>query len=245
MSLDTAITHATVGAIPRATSSTPTAPDGRNATVIAAIRSHHARLAEQLQALTDAVLAAVPAGAYGPARDELLTWYRTELIPHAVAEEQALYGPAKDLDSTRLLVCGMLAEHRSLVTLIAELADASGVIEVAAAAAAARAVFTVHLSKENDLLLPALDIAGMDLGAALDGMHEILGHADPSQEQHGCGCGDCGCDDSSTQTHAAGTLPIAAAPTVRSDELDVRALPHGARHEIIFAVWRVAINRVG
>ena len=37
-------------------------------------------------------------------------------MPHIVAEEYALYSAAEELESTRLLVCGMLAEHRALVT---------------------------------------------------------------------------------------------------------------------------------
>ena len=55
------------------------------------------------------------------------------------------------------------------------------------------------LAKENELLLPGLDSAGVDLGAALAGMHEILG-----------GMGE-------------------------PDELDVRTLPRGGRHDIIVA----------
>lgn len=180
MSLDTAIP-------PNA----PAVPERRNAAVITAIMSHHAQLADDLEALTAAVLTAVRGGAYVRARDELVTWYRTELMPHAEAEERALYGPAAEVDNTRLLIAGMVAEHRCLAALIDELAAATDAFAVTAAAAAAHVLFVVHLSKENDLLLPELDAAGVDLAAALDGMHDVLGRN--TQDQHGCGCGGCGC----------------------------------------------------
>lgn len=205
-----------------------------NTAVIAAIQGHHAELAARADVLTRAVIDAVPNGQYLRARDELCAWYRGELLPHAVAEEQALYRPAAELDAMRLLIQGMLAEHRSLISLIATLAEVSGAADVVAAAAATRSVFTVHVSKENELLLPALDQAGVDLARALNGMHDLLGHSTESQvEEAGCGCG-CGCaDDAAGQS--AGTLQITTNPTLHSEELDVRALPHGARHEIIFS----------
>lgn len=222
MSLDTAV-------LPPA----PVAPEGRNAAVIAAIVNHHAQLAGDLNTLTAAVLTAVRGNTYLPARDELVTWYRTELLPHAEAEERALYGPASAAANTRLLVAGMVAEHRTLGALIDELAAAGDALTVAAAAATARAVFTIHLGKENDLLLPELDAAGVDLAAALGGMHEILGVG--GADEHGCGCGGCGCGDGAAEAPDAGTIALISAAEARSTELDVRALPHGARHEIIFA----------
>src|ERR1035437_395782 len=214
----------------------PAEPESRNAEVIAAIVSHHAQLAGQLEALTAAVLTAVRGDEYTLARDALVTWYRTELMPHAEAEERALYGPASDVDNTRLLVAGMVAEHRSLKALIDEPAAAGDPITVAGAASTTHAVFVIHLSKENDLLLPALDAAGADLAVALDGMHEILGHGGAGQQdEHGCGCGGCGCGDESAEAADTGTIQLISAAEARSAELDVRTLAHGERHEIIFA----------
>jgi uncharacterized protein (DUF2249 family) len=216
-----------------------------NDAVIAAIRTHHRRLADELGALTAAVHSAARTGHCGPQRDRLHDWYRTQLLPHAVAEERALYSPAGELDATRLLVCGMLAEHRALVALIAELALAREPFEVATAAARAEAVFSVHLSKENDLLLPALDQAGLELGVILDGMHEILGghqdgHPDDADDAGGCGCG-CSHEDAEVTSAVPVRLlsrppaPAPAPPAAGPGELDVRSLPHGQRHEIIFA----------
>jgi uncharacterized protein (DUF2249 family) len=220
-----------------------------NAAVISAIRAHHAQLASQLRALTADVLTSARAGHdAAPARRALEDWYRTELVPHAVAEEHALYSEGAELDRTRLLIDGMIAEHRSLVGLIGELGLARSAFDASTVAASALALFEVHLSKENDLLLPALDQSGIDLPAALDGMHEILGgheHAGAGASQDG-GCG-CGCSHEHADSEPAagrvgvqfGERPEPAAPSaspagVPDGGLDVRLLPHGQRHEIIF-----------
>ncbi|HET6877881.1 MAG TPA: DUF2249 domain-containing protein [Jatrophihabitans sp.] len=174
----------------------------RNDAVIESIRAHHAELAGQLHDHTAAVLAAAQDGDADRARDALHEWYGAQLLPHVAAEEQALYGVALQIDATRLLVSGMLAEHRALKGLIDELAHARSAADVAIAAASAEALFQVHLEKENDLMLPALAVTdGVDLAAVLAGMHEILGEAAAASDA----------------------------------ELDVRRLPHGQRHEIIFA----------
>jgi hypothetical protein len=211
MSFDAVGSEPAIETVAKTTQSASAAPAGANDAVIDAIRAHHAQLADELRTRTDAVLAAARHGDCTRASKELHDWYRTVLIPHAVAEEHSLYSPASELDSTRLLVCGMLAEHRFLISQVADLALAAHPFEVATAAAAAQAVFTVHLSKENDLLLPALDQAGTDLGAILDGMHEILGHTQDTESESGhSGCG-CGCEHDVPEPDAA-VLQIGGQP---------------------------------
>ncbi|MGH3494880.1 MAG: hemerythrin domain-containing protein, partial [Sciscionella sp.] len=201
MSADGTISTSTLTTLSTATHAESARPSSPNEVVIDAIRAHHAQLAEQLHAHTDAVGTAARIGECGRERDALHDWYRTELMPHVAAEEQALYSPASELEATRLLIRGMLAEHRFLESLIADLALASDPFQVVTTAITAQAVFTVHLSKENDLLLPALDQAGLDLPAILDGMHEILGHphhdAEDGAEHDSCGCG---CDHDTGQS---------------------------------------------
>jgi uncharacterized protein (DUF2249 family) len=215
----------------------------QNQAVMSAIRGHHQQLADQLRALTAAALAATRTGPALAERDALAHWYRTELLPHAAAEESALYSRGADRDATRLLVRGMVDEHVALRALIEELGRAADPLDIATAAAAAYALFGVHLDKENDLLLPALDEAGIDLAAALEGMHEILGHAhdsgEPGDAAGGCGCG-CGHDHDAPA--GSGAVPVQLLsgppepqPAAGPGELDVRALPHGQRHDIIFA----------
>ena len=201
----------------------PLAHEGRNATVIVAIVGHHAGLAEQLRLLTEALLAAVSAGTYVAERGHLLDWYSGELMPHVEAEEKALYGIGADLEPTRLLVLGMVAEHRYLAALIGELEEARGPIEVVAAAAAAHELFRAHLGKESDLLLPGLDATGMDLGVALDGMPKIHGAWTVLADQGELGCG---CGAGTADAGAATTFDIS--PAARPGELDMRALPKAA-----------------
>lgn len=79
-------------------------------------------------------------------------------------------------------------------------------------------------------------------------MPAILGHTEASQT-HGCGCGcGCGCGHDSPMANAI-PVQLTTAPahlphvtgdarpstSARFGDLDVRALPHGQRHEIIFA----------
>ena len=171
----------------------------KNADVINAITGHHTTLVNEMRTLTAGVVDGARSGRYDQALSALTSWFTGEFLPHAHAEEVALYRAGSRLESTRLLVEGMLAEHRAIESLMTDLTYARDPFAVIAATAAAQAVFTVHLSKENDLLLPALDAEAVNLEQALAGKLEILGEP--------------------------------PAP----DELDVRSLPHGGRHDIIFA----------
>ncbi|MGH3234785.1 MAG: DUF2249 domain-containing protein [Streptosporangiaceae bacterium] len=240
MSSDSTISTTSLTALSRDSPAGSVRASSPNEAAIDAIRAHHAQLAEQLHVHTNAVVTAARTGECGRERDALHDWYRTELMPHVVAEEHALYSPVSQLDAARLLISGMLAEHRFLVSLIADLALASDPFQVATTAVAAQAVFTVHLSKENDLLLPALDQAGLNLPTILDGMHEILGHPHNDAEHDGCGCGcDHDAGDAQDAPLQISTRPeelqMSTQPEEADGDLDVRALPHGQRHEIIFA----------
>ena len=94
-----------------------------------------------------------------------------------------LYAAGSRLEGTRLLADALITEHRALDQLVTDLKSVHDAFAVAVAVAAgsARALFTVHLAKENDLLPPALDAAGIDLSAALAGMHEVLGAGEPDE----------------------------------------------------------------
>ncbi len=223
----------------------PSAGTAVNAEVIARIRRHHGELAAELHRRTAAALAAAARGELGAERDALHDWYRGELMPHIVAEEQTLYRAGDRLEATRLLVASMSAEHQALAGLVAELALARGPLDSALAAASAQALLGAHLGKENDLLLPALDAAGVELGPLLDGMHALLGTELPADGGDGCGCG-CGHGDDAvddrrvpvsgeiTAAPVGGEPQASAVPAVDGAALDVRVLPHGQRHEIIF-----------
>jgi iron-sulfur cluster repair protein YtfE (RIC family) len=151
----------------------PTLTDAESA---GAIREHHAQLQNALRERVVALWHAVRAGLpHEPAQRAVLAFLDTELLPHAAAEERSIY-PAGDLGLTALLVRAMLEEHRNLIAHVARLRESVAAIDALADARVIQALFESHLSKENDLLLPALVAdPSVSLGALLGGMHEILG----------------------------------------------------------------------
>lgn len=141
-----------------------------------AIRAHHVELADGIRRRIEALLGDVRmGGSADAARTDVLAYLDRELLPHARAEEEALY-PAGDRGATALLVRGMRDEHVAIVAHVDRLRAAGTGVDAAAIASAILALFEVHLSKENDLLIPAL-VADPDTHVAelLEGMHELVG----------------------------------------------------------------------
>ncbi len=194
-----------------------------------AVKQHHAALAGALNLHTETLFTAATAG--GPAaaeqaRRDLVDWCERELVPHALAEEQALYPAAQATIEGRLLVEAMLGEHGVITGLVREVADSADLLRAAGSAAALRALFDSHLTKENDLVVPLLAATpGVSLHDLLGGMHQLLGEAaetataggDPLDT--GCGGHTCSC----------GEVDGPGYP-----ELDVRSIPHAIRHATIF-----------
>ena len=141
-----------------------------------AITAHHVELSSEIRRrvddLSDAVAAGVP---HDEARRAVLDYLDRDLLPHAAAEEQALY-PGGDRGMTALLVRAMRDEHRNLAAHVDRLRSVDTAVAAATTGAAILALFESHLAKENDLLVPAL-VADpeVDLGALLEGMHELVG----------------------------------------------------------------------
>ncbi|MCW3845415.1 DUF2249 domain-containing protein [Micromonospora yasonensis] len=197
-----------------------------------AVVGHHAQLATALDGHLADLLAAADQGdtaRAGQVCDNLLGWLRDELLPHAHAEETGLYPVAADRPGAALLIRGMRAEHRAITDLVAEFEAAAEPVRAVAAARALAAVLAVHLTKENELLVPLLvDAADVSLATLLDGMHDLLGSSDSSDSSGGCG-GTCGCGGDRGSADAA-------APTLSIDpRLDVRTLPHDRRHATVLA----------
>ena len=151
-------------------------PTLTDAEAAGAIREHHAQLQNALRERVAALRHAVQAGqSHEPAQRAVLAFLDTELLPHAAAEERSIY-PAGDRGLTALLVQAMLEEHRNLIAHVARLRESVAAIDALADARVIQALFESHLSKENDLLLPALMAdPSVSLGELLGGMHEILG----------------------------------------------------------------------
>ena len=218
------------------------ATDAADARAIRAIEAHHAELSGALALRVGGVMrAAARSERVDAARQDLVRWCETELVPHALAEEEVLYPPAHDQVATRLLVTSMSGEHEILTGLVARLAAADEPTEVVAAAGALHEVFLGHVAKENDLLLPALAASpSVSLAGLLAGMHEQLeasaaaagSEAPPTPEGETTGEGGaghaCGCTE-----HDDGGYP----------ELDARAVPHAIRHATVFgALDAVAVG---
>lgn len=204
------------------------ASDEADARAAAAVEQHHAEMAGRLQALVETLLVEVERGdapAAATAREALVAWLRGDLMPHAVAEEKAMYPAAHVTERGRLLVDGMLAEHASIGALVDEVEQTATPMRAAAAARALRALFESHLAKENELVLPLLAAdPSVSVAQLLGGMHELLGghheHADEhgADSQGGCG-GHCTCGEVDTAEYP---------------ELDARSVPHAIRHATIF-----------
>lgn len=189
------------------------------------VEQHHAEMAGRLAVLTAEVVRAARTDQAQAARQDLLSWLRDELVPHATAEEQTLYPAAAQIAEARLLVEAMLAEHVLIHRLVADLEAATDPIEAAAVARSLETLFGSHLAKENDQLIPTL-VASPDHSVAemLDGMHELLGGHDDRVEgapnaEAGHGGHQCACGG-----HDEAGVP----------ELDVRTIPHAIRHATIF-----------
>jgi hypothetical protein len=162
-----------------------------DAEAAAAVEQHHAQMAGTLGLKVEQLVVAVSrqdADSATAARAALVDWCEHDLVPHALAEEKAMYPAALSKPEGRLLVEGMLAEHVVITGLVRDLAAASDLVRAGAAAKALQVIFDCHLGKENDLVLPLL-VGALDVSVAelLAGMHELLGaeiHGDHEQASH-------------------------------------------------------------
>ena len=135
-----------------------------------------------------------------------------------------MYPLAQATVDGRLLVEAMLGAHEVLTRLLREVADAADLQRAATSAAALRAVFDSHLSKENDLVVPLLArTPGVSLHQVLSGMHELLGDAAETAHTNDVSAGWGG------HTCSCGEVDGPGYP-----ELDVRSIPHAIRHATIF-----------
>ena len=194
-----------------------------DSTAAAAVEQHHAQMAGMLAIRVEALLAAASRGdevSATAAKSDLVAWCERELVPHALAEEEAMYPAAHAKSEGRLLVDGMLGEHQVITGLVKELATATDMVRQAAAARALQVVFDSHLAKENELVLPLLTTSpDVSVAELLGGMHELLGASTPDEAESGCGGHSCSC----------GEVDGPGYP-----ELDSRVVPHKIRHATIF-----------
>lgn len=203
-----------------------------DAAAVETVRSHHAELAGGLTAKVSALMAAVRAGQNaGPARDALVGWCDSELLPHARAEETALYPAAQALAPVRALVESMLAEHRVLGELVDGLRHADAV-QAVGNATALQTMFDSHLIKENEQVLPALaEAPEVALAELLHGMHEALAADEHAGHGHGHGHGH---EAPVAEVGHGHSCSCGEHDPAGDPELDARVVPHAIRHATIF-----------
>lgn len=206
----------------------------RDAEAAEAVRRHHAQMAGALALRTDALLRAAALGRLPEAEDArgaLVSWCTDELVPHAVAEEKAMYPAAQTMPEGRLLVAGMLGEHEVIIGLVREVAESDTPVGAAAAGRALAVVFESHLAKENDLVLPLL-VANPEVSVAelLAGMHELLG----AGSDHGTGAAlDGTSEGAGSAGGCGGACGCGHADDPGYPVLDARSVPHAIRHATI------------
>jgi len=189
---------------------------------VEAIREHHAEMAGALGTRVSAVQLAARRGEDAMlASADVVAWSRSELLPHAAAEEATVYAAAAERREARLLVEALVADHRVITDLVDRVAEATEATAAANAAAALEAVVLAHIAKENDQVLPFLAAdPSVSVADLLGGMHhELGGHGQAAgQQQPGCD-GSCSCGEQD----GPGDV-----------ELDARVVPHAIRHATIF-----------
>src|SRR5665213_1852460 len=140
-----------------------------------AMLQHHRALDEHVGVRIAALVGAVESGiAYEPAVAALVAFLAEEVLPHAVAEEHTIYrvaGARADLAGT---VKVMVGEHRLLTSAVESLASAATAPAALEQGSEIGALFTAHVNKENELLLPALvEDDNVDLAQLLVQMHRL------------------------------------------------------------------------
>ena len=102
---------------------------------------------------------------------DLVAFLLDEVLVHAWAEERTLYR-AGGIDDA--LVGQLLEEHRALVTAVEQLAIAPATDDVRERAEAIAALFTAHVTRENEeLLAPLLAGGGADLASLANQMRRL------------------------------------------------------------------------
>jgi len=204
-----------------------------DAEAAAAVEQHHAALAGALSSTVERLVQDASMGKVERSfatRDELVRWCRSELVPHAAAEESTIYRAAGETEAGRLLVDHAEVVLRRLARLVDELDEASQVIRAVAAAKALQVMFESHLGKEDQQVIPLLvGTPGVSLAEQLEGTHGLLGAAHDHAHHHAHAHDHA--HDQDSGGHACGCRE---ADGPGDPELDARAVPHAIRHSTIF-----------
>lgn len=220
------------------------ASDPQDAQALDDAEAHHARLAGELAVHVKTLLAAVdrdPDGDAARPRTALVAFCDRALLPHAGAEEAALYPAARAMPEARLLIESLTGEHRRLTALVDALrSTAPDPVRTAADAGALQVLFEEHVTKENGLVLPLLAMTPeVSLAELLGHMHHALTGAasedsgdsgDSGEDVEGSASGE----DGEEAGGCGGACTCGGAEETAEPELDVREIPHALRHATVF-----------
>ena len=191
------------------------------------LESQNAEIIGTLAARADALLSTENLGA---ARDELVLWAETTLLPYvSLKAEQMASGSREIIEAVRL--ADALANSAEAITdIVGVLRNTEEALLAIGAAQALRAVTELHFENELDHLVPVLaGSSSVDLAqivaaasqAATANAPAVVAASGGHGEGHSCGCGES--DDEGWP------------------ELDASIVPHAIRHATVFG----ALDAVG
>ncbi len=144
-----------------------------NRETASAMRSHHATMAEEFRTRMLALVA--PQNDWVHARDHVVEYLTTEVLPHAQAEEATIYAVARTEASLSTLVQSMIWEHRVIGELTETLKVSETRDDALIVSAQAAKLFGVHAEKENRFIIAPLEPrADIDLDSVLSAMRTAL-----------------------------------------------------------------------
>lgn len=150
----------------------------RDREIAAALISHHGQLVTELDQLTSALVTNPDDPA---AKQAVVDWIHTSLLPHADEEERTSYAAAGELPEGKALIDAMIREHVTIKALARAFHDSKGALS----AGLARALFEVfdgHQAKENEIVFPML-IAAPSVSLEQVMAEHLAGH-DGGHEHH-------------------------------------------------------------
>ncbi|MGH9303007.1 MAG: DUF2249 domain-containing protein [Acidimicrobiales bacterium] len=150
-----------------------------------AMLEHHAHLEDQVARRVATVRAAVDHKApHEAALAELVAYVASDVLPHAIAEEQTIYKAAAATRELAPAISKMVGEHRELASLLEALAKSETGSEAAKTAGRIGSLFSSHVAEENEIVLPALRAdENTHLGGLLSEMHRLTEEPEPQQPE--------------------------------------------------------------
>lgn len=201
-----------------------------DAQAAAQLVAHHAEIDATLALKAEVVTTGARSGhhdAAAQARTALLEWCHQTLVPHVMAAESTLCRAGAEIPAGRLLVEAMVVEHRIIRDLVSQVEESDDALDTTVLVHSLRQLFSVHLSKVNDQLLPLLVQApGVRVADLVPELQELVSSSDDGAPSSDDGYGHPSHDPTA---YACEERDLSDFP-----ELDARAVPQAIRHATVF-----------